>query len=56
MTIQEKLETLMFSECERVLIRKWIKETPSRPRSHLRLQPMHEYPWAYGTQPGREIV
>ncbi len=37
MTVQEKLESLAFSETERALIRKWLNETPSRPRSRLRL-------------------
>ena len=30
MTVQEKLESLAFSETERALIRKWLNETPSR--------------------------
>ncbi len=32
MTVREKLEALAFSESERALIRKWMDETPSRPR------------------------
>ncbi len=32
MTVQEKLESLVFSETERALIRKWLNETPSRSR------------------------
>ncbi len=32
MTVREKLEALALSESERLLIRKWMDETPSRPR------------------------
>ena len=32
MTVREKLEALAFSESERALIRKWMDESPSRPR------------------------
>ncbi len=43
MTVQEKLESLAFSETERALIRKWMNETPRRPWSRLHLQPKYEY-------------
>ncbi len=43
MTVQEKLESLVFSETERALIRKWMNETPSPSRMRLRSRPKYEY-------------